>query len=86
MTYTEIMKKTLISWAGWYGVLAILGAYTLITFDVIAAKSYTYQLLNLTGALGIMVEAASKKDIQPVVLNIVWVGIALVAIGQLVIK
>lgn len=74
------MKTKSINIAGWYGVLAILAAYALLTFGVVAAKSYAYQLLNLTGALGIITEAAAKKDVQPVVLNIVWAAVAVIAL------
>ena len=73
-----------ISALGWYGVLAILLAYALLTFDFIEVKSYAYQLLNLSGAAGIIVVAASKNDRQPVVLNIVWAAVALVALVQLI--
>lgn len=79
------MKNKTIPLAGWYGVLAILAAYALVTFDVIGVKSYAYQLLNLSGAVGIIVEAASKKDVQPVVLNIVWAIVAIVAVTRLVV-
>jgi hypothetical protein len=71
---------------GWYGVLAILLAYLLISFNVIVAKSLGYQLLNLTGALGIVVEALSKKDAQPAVLNSAWAIIAILAILRLAIN
>jgi len=77
------MKSNAISFVGWYGVCAILGAYILVSFGLIVTKSYAYQLLNLTGAIGIMLEAASKKDKQPVVLNIVWAAVALIALVQL---
>ncbi len=71
---------------GWYGVIAILLAYTLLSFKEITPSSLPYQLLNLTGALGIMYEAFAKRDIQPVVLNIVWAAVALVAIFRIVIS
>lgn len=80
------MKTKVISYFGWYGVVAILAAYALVSFNVLATKSYAYQLLNLTGALGIILEAASKKDKQPVVLNAVWAIVALIAIIQSLIK
>jgi hypothetical protein len=80
------MKARVTSYFGWYGVCAILGAYVLVSFNVILAKSFVYQLLNLTGAIGIMFEAASKKDKQPVVLNAVWAMVALIAILQLLTK
>ncbi len=65
---------------GWYGVVAILLAYVLVSFNVIPAQSSAYQLLNLTGALGIALEAGIKKDFAPVVLNAFWFLIALVAL------
>lgn len=79
------MKKA-IPYIGWYGVLAILLAYMLVSFNVVVAKSYTYQLLNLTGAIGIVTVALSKKDNQPAVLNIVWAIIAAIVIVQLLLK
>lgn len=81
-TFTHSVVNTL----GWYGVLAILAAYALLSFKVIDADSLPYQLLNLTGAIGIMIVAATKKDTQPVVLNVVWALVALVAIIRLVVS
>ncbi|MBP9750303.1 MAG: hypothetical protein KBC95_00475 [Candidatus Peribacteraceae bacterium] len=70
--------------AGWYGVLALLGAYGLVSFGVIPADSLAYQLINISGALGIVAVAASKGDLQPAVLNLAWAGIGVVAILRLV--
>lgn len=75
-------KAILISIYGWYGVAAILGAYAFVIFEVISASSYIYQLLNLTGAMGIVFETAYKRDKQPLVLNAAWAIIALAAIVQ----
>jgi hypothetical protein len=80
------VKNKTVSFIGWYGVLAILTAYILVTFNVVAAKSYAYQLLNLTGAAGLVIEALSKKDVQPAALNVVWAIIAVIAVIQLFIK
>lgn len=80
------MKAKGVSYLGWYGVLAILAAYALLSFNVIAPDSYMYQLLNLTGALGIVTETAYKKDSQPAVLNAVWAMVALTAIIRLMIR
>jgi len=66
--------------AGWYGTAAIVLAYALVSFDVVSAESTAYQLLNLTGALGIVVIAAVKGVRQPLLLNIFWAVIALVAL------
>lgn len=77
------MKNKAITFAGWYGVLAILGAYGLVSFDVVSADSLPYQMLNLSGAVGLIIETASKKDRPPVVLNIVWAIVAIVAIAKI---
>ena len=77
------MTRQIIELFGWYGVVAIVGAYGLVSFDYVAADSLTYQLLNATGALGIMVVSWYKRNYQPVVLNVVWLLIAAVALWQL---
>ena len=74
------MKRKIINIFGWYGVAAILGAYALLNFGMLEVKSIIYQLLNLTGAIGVGVDALNDKDWQPVVLNLVWAVIAIVSI------
>ena len=77
------MKRKIINIFGWYGVAAILGAYALLNFGILEARSIIYQLLNLTGAIGVGVDALNDKDWQPVVLNLVW---AVIAIGSIIIS
>lgn len=74
------MQQRNIQILGWYGVIAILAAYTLLVADVMTSDSTLYQFLNLTGAIGIVIEAASKRDRQPMVLNSIWAIVALIAI------
>ena len=74
------MRLKLASVLGWYGVLAILAAYALLSFGAIGPRSGAYQLLNLTGALGIVVETWTRKDYQPFVLNLVWLAVAATAL------
>ena len=68
---------------GWYGVLAILLAYTLNSFGLVGIDNLFYQLLNFTGAIGIILVAWRKKDTQPAILNVVWAIVALVAIVRI---
>ncbi len=79
----SMSKKFLIELIGWYGVGAILLAYILITFSVVAANSGLYQILNLTGALGIVVDAYNQKNYQPAVLNTFWALIAFFALAKI---
>lgn len=76
-------RKNIIELAGWYGAAAILAAYALVSFRVIESGALAYQLLNLTGALGIFLISIEKGARQPALLNIAWAAIALVAIIQI---
>ena len=68
---------------GWYGSIAVMSAYFLVSFYPSFAKNFWFQLLNLTGALGIMWISNKKKVNQSVVLNVIWAMIALVSIAKM---
>lgn len=80
------MKNKVAECAGWYGIVAILGAYFLVSFGVITSDSVVFQLLNATGAVGIIWISVVKRLRQTVVLNAVWLAIALVALAQILIN
>ncbi len=69
---------------GWYGVLALLGAYVLVSFGVLPAGSAAFQILNVSGALGIVAVSTTKGDLQPALLNLIWAGIGLFALLRLI--
>ncbi|MFH1182016.1 MAG: hypothetical protein V1702_03590 [Candidatus Woesearchaeota archaeon] len=68
---------------GWYGTCAIMVAYSLVSFNVLSPLTFLYQILNFTGALGIVYISLKKKVYQPGVLNIIWAIIAAIAIIRL---
>lgn len=76
----------LVEIVGWYGAVAILLAFILVSSKIISATGYTYQLLNLTGAFGLVIISFVKRVKQSVVLNIVWAIIAFVAIISLAVN
>tara|TARA_Y100001970_G_C14001018_1_gene733387 strand:- start:163 stop:405 length:243 start_codon:yes stop_codon:yes gene_type:complete len=69
---------------GWYGAGAIILAYALVSSSLVSATGLVYQLLNLTGAFGIIWISYRRRVYQSVALNVVWSIIALVAILRLV--
>jgi hypothetical protein len=75
------MKK-FIELFGWYGTGAIILAYALVSLSVLEPTDLVYQLLNVTGALGVLGISIYKRAYQPAVLNVVWTLIALVAITK----
>ena len=70
--------------AGWYGAIAIVSAYALVSFGAIRPDGMLFQLLNLTGALGIITISAVKNVTQSVVLNLFWAAIASMALINIV--
>lgn len=69
---------------GWYGMSAIVLAYALVSFSVLSSENIWFQLLNASGALGLVTVSFSKKAYQPGVLNIIWTVIAIVAIIRII--
>lgn len=74
---------TFIDIVGWYGTVAIVGAYALVSFSLLEPTSLIYQLLNGTGAIGIVLVSFHKRAYQPGVLNLIWTAIAAVAIAKI---
>lgn len=77
------MPKVLNEIIGWCAALAILTAYVLVSFGIINAAGLAYQLLNVVGACGIAYISFLKRAYQSVVLNIVWLIIAIFVIVKL---
>jgi len=65
---------------GWYGLVALLGAYGLVSFSFFGADSVGFQLLNLTGSVTLAILTYFKKAYQNMILNIVWAGISITAL------
>ncbi len=82
--YTCFMKKSFIEAFGWYGTLAIVAAYALSSFSIISSQSLLYQILNGTGAIGIVLVSFHKKAYQPGILNVIWAVIAFITILNIV--
>ena len=79
------MKKEVIyEILGWLGMLLLLGGYTGLSFEFFEEESLTYILMNLFGAGFIALNAWRQKDNPAAVLNIIWMGIAVVSLGRII--
>lgn len=65
---------------GWYGLVAVLVAYGLVSFGTLPPHNVFFQLLNLTGSFGLAILTFYRKAYPNLVLNIIWGAIALIAI------
>ena len=82
----QIKNNIFLEIFGWYGTFAIVLAYILVSFNLLNANSIPYQILNITGALGIVFSSLAKKNYQPVVLNLIWFVTGLIALIGLIVK
>jgi hypothetical protein len=74
--------QTFVSIAGWLAALLILGAYGLLSLGKILAKSWLYQVMNIVGAAGFIINCAYNNAWPSVALNVVWIGIAFYALRR----
>jgi large-conductance mechanosensitive channel len=70
---------------GWIGMSIILVAYGFNAFGLIQPQSLIYALANIFGSVGIIYASFYKKDYQPVVLNFIWIAIAIFLIIKVLI-
>lgn len=65
---------------GWAGAAMILAAYLLLSAGRIPARSRAYQGLNLVGAICFVVNSGWNGAVPSAALNVIWAGIALLAL------
>jgi len=71
---------------GWVGSLIIVVVYGLNSYQKIKSDSLTFQLLNLTGAIFLIINSVYKQVYPFTFINSVWAVIAMVAIIGIVKK
>lgn len=77
------MTIVLIEAAGWIGAILILGSYILLSLGRLDGQSRLYQWLNVTGALGFIVNSGYNGAIPSAVLNVIWMGIGLFTLWRI---
>ncbi|MGP3962675.1 CBU_0592 family membrane protein [Nonomuraea sp. 3N208] len=68
---------------GWAGAAVLLIGYALVSSSRISGDGVAYQLLNLFGAVGLMVNSAYSAAWPSAGLNLVWAAIGVVALVKL---
>lgn len=69
--------------AGWGGAVLILLAYLLLSLGKLTGRSASYQLMNLGGAVGFVINGWWHRAIPNATMNVVWAGIALYSLIRL---
>ncbi|MEP6883173.1 MAG: hypothetical protein ABJC66_00350 [Gammaproteobacteria bacterium] len=74
--------KTFVDISGWSAAALILGAYGLLSFGKIQARSPLYQWMNIVGAVGFIINCTANGAWPSVALNIVWMAIGFYALRR----
>ena len=78
--------ELLINILGWVGSVEVVAAYGLNSYQKIKSDSLTFQVLNLTGAIFLIINSIYKEAYPFTFINTVWSVIAMVAIIGIVKK
>ena len=78
--------KFLIDLMGWIGSVEVIAAYGLNSYQKLKSDSIIFQLLNLTGAIFLIINTIYYHAYPSAFINVVWVIIASVAIGRMLTK
>jgi len=73
-------NKKLTEWIGWIGVVLIVSAYITGVLGTISATDWRYLLINILGSAGIVYSSWRKQDRQPMILNIIWILVAILGL------
>ena len=72
--------------AGWIGAVLILAGYALLTAEKVTSKSISDQTMTVIGATGFIANGMWHKAWPSAILNIIWVGIGVVALIRMFAK
>jgi hypothetical protein len=78
--------EVLITTLGWIGSVAVIAAYALNSLEKIKSNSIGFQLLNLSGAVLLIINSVFKEAYPFTFINTVWAIIALVSIVRMMQK
>ncbi len=68
---------------GWIGAVLILAGYGLLSAGKLTARDVSYQALNIVGAAGFIANSGWNGAWPSAILNVIWVGIGVVALWNI---
>ena len=75
--------KIAVEIVGWIAAVLILTAYAMLSAGKLTGNSVAYQVMNIVGAAGFVVNTAYNGAIPSAVLNVIWVGIGIYALVKI---
>jgi hypothetical protein len=72
--------------AGWAGALLILLAYLLLSMGKLTGQSLTYQVMNIVGAAGFVINGWWHRALPSAALNVLWLLIGAIASWRILMR
>ena len=66
------MTETFWNFIEWYGTIAVLGAFGLAMFHVVPWMGNMFMILNLSGALALVIAGLFKRSWHAFVFYLIW--------------
>ena len=70
--------------AGWIGAVLILGGYALLSAGKVDGRSLSYQLMNVIGAAGFVINGWWHGALPSAALNVLWLLIGGIASWRII--
>ena len=67
--------NSLVEIIGWLGAVLVLSAYGLLSAHRLTSRSVAYQVLNIAGSVGLVINTAWNGAMPSTVVNLIWLGI-----------
>ena len=65
----------LIEIIGWLGAVLVLSVYGLLSAHRLSSRSVAYQVLNIAGSVGLVIDTGWNGAIPSAAVNVIWLGI-----------
>jgi uncharacterized membrane protein YqjE len=68
---------------GMAGTLLVVGAYYMLQLEKVQPRGLTYNLMNLVGAILLLISLSYTFNLASVVIEVFWIGAALIGLWKL---
>ncbi len=71
---------------GWAGAVLVLAAYGLVSTKRLDGESIAYQMLNVAGAAGMLINTYVRGALPSAALNVIWIGVGIYVLARIVLR
>lgn len=69
---------------GWAGAALVLAAYGLVSTRRLDGESVAYQLLNVVGAVGMLINTYIRGALPSAAVNVIWIAVGIYVLFKVV--